>query len=102
MPGVQGKGSRPQLPWRDLDVDLVFECTGIFTGRLDLEKHLAAGAKRVLLSAPGKGDDIPTVVHGVNRADPSATIVSCASCTTNCITPVMGRSRTAESGSERR
>jgi glyceraldehyde 3-phosphate dehydrogenase len=81
------------LPWRDLAVDLVFECTGAFTRKEDLAKHIQAGAKRAILSAPGK-DGLGTVVHGVNTADPDTAVVSCASCTTNCITPVveiMGR-----------
>ncbi|MEQ8962803.1 MAG: type I glyceraldehyde-3-phosphate dehydrogenase [Coleofasciculus sp. C2-GNP5-27] len=83
-----------QLPWRDLGVDLVFECTGIFTKKPDLEKHIQAGAKRVILSAPAKSEGVTTIVHGVNQPDESEQIVSCASCTTNCITPVvevMGR-----------
>jgi len=83
-----------QLPWRDLGVDLVLECTGIFTKKPDLEKHIQAGAKRVILSAPAKSEGITTIVHGVNQPDASDQIVSCASCTTNCITPVvevMGR-----------
>lgn len=77
-----------KLPWGDLGVELVFECTGVFTARSDLEKHLQAGARRVILSAPGKGEELVTVVHGVNQAE-DAQIVSCASCTTNCITPVI-------------
>jgi glyceraldehyde 3-phosphate dehydrogenase len=83
-----------QLPWGDLGVDLVLECTGIFTKKPDLEKHIQAGAKRVILSAPAKSEGITTIVHGVNQPDESDQIVSCASCTTNCITPVvevMGR-----------
>lgn len=83
-----------QLPWGDLGVDLVFECTGIFTKKPDLEKHIQAGAKRVILSAPAKSEGVTTIVHGVNQPDESEQIVSCASCTTNCITPVvevMGR-----------
>jgi glyceraldehyde 3-phosphate dehydrogenase len=76
------------LPWGDLDIDLVFECTGIFTKKEGLEKHLQAGAKRVMLSAPPKSEGIPTVVPGVNHAPADASIFSCASCTTNCITPV--------------
>lgn len=82
------------LPWQELDIDIVFECTGVFTSREGLEKHLAAGARRVLLSAPANDDDIPTVVHGVNIPVNDARIISCGSCTTNCITPVveiMGR-----------
>ncbi len=84
-----------RLPWGELGIDIVFECTGVFTRREDMEKHIRAGAKNVILSAPAKGDDIVTVVHGVNIPGKSkAQIVSCASCTTNCITPlieIMGR-----------
>jgi glyceraldehyde 3-phosphate dehydrogenase len=78
-----------ELPWRELQVDLVLECTGRFTRADDLEKHVRAGASFVILSAPTKSDSVPTVVHGVNRPDGSPQIVSCASCTTNCITPVL-------------
>jgi glyceraldehyde 3-phosphate dehydrogenase len=78
-----------RLPWRALDVDVVFECTGTFTRRDDLAKHVAAGAKYVLLSAPAAGDDVETIVHGVNTPRQGTTIISCASCTTNCMTPVM-------------
>jgi glyceraldehyde 3-phosphate dehydrogenase (phosphorylating) len=60
-----------------------------FTRRDELAKHLGAGAKYVLLSAPAAGDDVETIVHGVNTPQHGATIISCASCTTNCITPVM-------------
>lgn len=77
------------LPWKDLGVDLVFECTGVFDKRDDLAKHVEAGAKWVILSAPTKDENVPTLVHGVNEAPGSAEIVSCASCTTNCITPVL-------------
>jgi glyceraldehyde 3-phosphate dehydrogenase len=78
-----------RLPWSGLGVDIVLECTGVFTKREDLEKHIQAGAKYVILSAPAKGDDVPTVVHGVNTVDGNTHIVACASCTTNCITPVV-------------
>ena len=78
-----------RLPWSSLGVDIVLECTGVFTKREDLEKHVQAGAKYVILSAPAKGDDVPTVVHGVNSVDGKAHIIACASCTTNCITPVV-------------
>jgi glyceraldehyde 3-phosphate dehydrogenase len=78
-----------QLPWRDLGVDIVLECTGVFTKRDDLRKHVQAGARYVILSAPTKDVDTPTVVHGVNMTDGNAQIISCASCTTNCITPVV-------------
>ena len=84
-----------QLPWKSLGVDIVFECTGIFTDSQALAKHIQAGAKHAILSAPAKGDGMDTVVHGVNKPGKSSPeIISCASCTTNCITPVvevMGR-----------
>jgi glyceraldehyde 3-phosphate dehydrogenase len=83
-----------RLPWKNLGIDIVFECTGHFTKREDLEKHIQAGAKHVILSAPAKGDDVVTVVYGVSRPESGAQIIACASCTTNCITPVievMGR-----------
>jgi glyceraldehyde 3-phosphate dehydrogenase len=79
-----------QLPWGELDVDIVFECTGIFRKEEDLKKHLEAGAKFVILSAPAKSEGVPTIVHGVNvPEDDSVRYLSCASCTTNCITPVV-------------
>src|SRR5690242_20112751 len=79
-----------QLPWKDLGVDVVFESTGLFTNRDDAAKHLTAGAKRVIVTAPAKKPDI-TLVLGVNsdKYDPKAHhIVSNASCTTNCLAPV--------------
>lgn len=76
------------LPWKELDVELVFECTGALTRREQLEKHVRAGARFVILSAPSNVEDIETVIHGVNTAGASA-IISCASCTTNCITPIV-------------
>ena len=77
------------LPHAELGVDLVLECTGFFTDRASCQKHLDAGAKKVLISAPGKGVDL-TVVFGVNHDKLTAehTIVSNASCTTNCLAPV--------------
>ena len=77
------------LPWHDLGVDLVLECTGRFTSAEDLERHIRAGASYVILSAPTKSVNVPTVVHGVNRPDGRPRVISCASCTTNCITPVI-------------
>jgi glyceraldehyde 3-phosphate dehydrogenase len=74
------------LPWGDLGVDLVLECTGAFTSEEDLSRHIRAGASYVILSAPTKSETVPTVVHGVNRPDGEPRIISCASCTTNCIT----------------
>ena len=80
-----------KLPWKDLGVDLVLESTGRFTERDKAATHLAAGAKKVVISAPAKGEDI-TIVYGVNheKYDPkSHHIVSNASCTTNCLVPVV-------------
>jgi glyceraldehyde 3-phosphate dehydrogenase len=77
-----------QLPWEEMDVDIALECTGIFRTKEDLKKHLQAGADYVLLSAPAK-DDLPTIVHGVTESEDEQRMVSCASCTTNCITPVV-------------
>lgn len=78
------------LPWKAMGVDYVIESTGLFTKREDAEKHLMAGAKRVILSAPAKGE-VPTIVMGVNEKtyDPKKhTVVSNASCTTNCLAPL--------------
>ncbi len=79
-----------KLPWRELGVDLVLECTGLFTSKAKASAHLTAGAKKVLISAPG-GDDVDaTVVYGVNHQSLKATdtVVSNASCTTNCLAPL--------------
>jgi glyceraldehyde 3-phosphate dehydrogenase len=79
-----------QLPWKDLGVDIVFESTGLFTKREDAAKHVAAGAKKVVITAPAKGPDL-TVVLGVNdeKYDPAKhQIISNASCTTNCLAPL--------------
>jgi glyceraldehyde 3-phosphate dehydrogenase len=78
-----------KLPWKELGVEIALECTGIFTKREQAAKHLEAGAKRVLISAPADGVDL-TVVYGVNhdKLDAKHTIVSNASCTTNCLAPV--------------
>jgi glyceraldehyde 3-phosphate dehydrogenase len=78
-----------KLPWKALGIDIVMECTGIFTDRDKAAAHLDAGAKRVLVSAPSKGADI-TVVYGVNhdKLSPEHKVVSNASCTTNCLAPV--------------
>jgi len=82
-----------QLPWKDLGVDVVFESTGLFTNRDAAAKHLAAGAKKVVITAPAKGPDI-TIVLGVNdeKYDPAKhRIISNASCTTNCLAPGSGK-----------
>ncbi len=78
-----------QLPWRELGIDVALECTGIFTSKEKASAHLKAGAKRVLVSAPADGVDL-TVVYGVNhdRLAKEHTVVSNASCTTNCLAPV--------------
>jgi glyceraldehyde 3-phosphate dehydrogenase len=78
-----------RLPWQAMNVDIVVECTGVFTRREDLDAHIRAGAGYVILSAPSKGDGVETIVHGVNTPQGDTRIFSCASCTTNCITPVM-------------
>lgn len=78
------------LPWRELGVDLVLECTGLFTKLEDAYKHVVAGAKHVIISAPGKGK-MKTIVYGVNSdiLDGTETVISAASCTTNCLAPVV-------------
>jgi len=78
-------------PWRKIGVDIVFECTGVFKDRKGAGKHLQAGAKKVMISAPAKGDDIKMIIHGVNDdiLEPSDDIISIGSCTTNCLAPVV-------------
>ena len=79
------------LPWKSLKVDVVLECTGRFTSKEGLMKHIKAGAKKALLSAPAKGKDkVKTIVLGVNndKLKKDDLVVSCASCTTNCLAPV--------------
>jgi len=78
-----------QLPWKEMDVDLVIEGTGVFIDTPGASKHIQAGAKKVLITAPAKGSDIPTYEVGVNAADykHSDAIISNASCTTNCLAP---------------
>jgi len=79
-----------KLPWRELGVDFVMECTGLFTSKAKASAHLTAGAKKVLISAPG-GDDVDgTIVYGVNHnvLKSSHTVISNASCTTNCLAPL--------------
>jgi len=92
---VFNKKNPEELPWGDLGVDVVLECTGVFTNRDGLMKHLKAGARFAILSAPSKSEDVDTVVYSVNHSEVGGIeFLSCASCTTNCITPVfevMGR-----------
>jgi len=78
-----------ELPWKENNIDVVIESTGFFTTQEDAEKHINAGAKTVLISAPTKSENTPTVVHGVNSEDGKTNIFSCASCTTNNISPVV-------------
>ncbi len=87
---VLAKKDPAELPWKDLGVDIVLECTGLFTDRAKAALHQNAGAKRVIISAPAKGQDL-TLVLGVNDASYNPekhSIVSCGSCTTNCLAPV--------------
>jgi len=78
-----------KIPWKDHDIDVVLECTGFFTDKDKAQAHITAGAKRVVISAPATGD-LKTVVFNVNHniLDGSETIISCASCTTNCLAPM--------------
>ena len=78
-----------QIPWASHDVDVVIECTGFFTDKAKAEAHITAGAKRVVISAPATGD-LKTIVFNVNHAilDGTETVISCASCTTNCLAPM--------------
>ncbi|MEK9200586.1 MAG: type I glyceraldehyde-3-phosphate dehydrogenase [Patescibacteria group bacterium] len=77
-----------KLPWGQYEVDVVLECTGKFTDEAGALKHAKAGAKKVIISAPSKGGNVGTFVLGVNKTDGQATVISNASCTTNCVTPV--------------
>jgi glyceraldehyde 3-phosphate dehydrogenase len=78
-----------EIPWKQHQVDVVLECTGFFTDKTKAEAHIAAGAKRVVISAPGTGE-MKTIVFNVNHdiLDGSETVISCASCTTNCLAPM--------------
>ena len=79
-----------RLPWASLGVDIVLECTGVFTKKEELAKHIRAGARFVILSAPARSEDVVTLIHGVNGPESGlSNIISCASCTTNSITPVI-------------
>ena len=79
-----------KLPWSELNIDLVLECTGKFTKYEDAHKHILAGAKKVLISAPSKSEQVKTIVYGVNEniLDGTEQIISAASCTTNCLAPI--------------
>ncbi|MFN3999416.1 type I glyceraldehyde-3-phosphate dehydrogenase [Algoriphagus sp.] len=85
------KSNPEELPWKELGIDIVIECTGRFTTREGAEKHLKAGAKKVIISAPVQDESIPMVVLGVNDSilNGTETIISNASCTTNCLAPMI-------------
>lgn len=86
---IFAKANPEELPWKDLGIDIVLECSGHFTSKESASKHLTAGAKKVLISAPADNVDL-TVVYGVNhdQIKPDHTVISNASCTTNCLAPV--------------
>ena len=86
---IYAKPNPEELPWGELGVDVVLECTGFFASKAKSEAHLRAGAKKVIISAPA-GNDLPTIVFGVNEKilKASDTIISAASCTTNCLAPM--------------
>ena len=78
------------LPWKDLNIDVVLECTGIFTKLEDAKKHVNAGAKKVVISAPSKSNNVKTIVYGVNdqNLNKDDVVISIGSCTTNCLAPI--------------
>ncbi|WMC92898.1 type I glyceraldehyde-3-phosphate dehydrogenase [Kineothrix sp. MB12-C1] len=86
---IYAKANASELPWGELDVDVVLECTGFYTSKDKASAHIAAGAKKVVISAPA-GDDLPTVVFNVNHEvlTKEDTVISAASCTTNCLAPM--------------
>lgn len=86
---IYAKANAAELPWGELGVDVVLECTGFYTSKAKSQAHIDAGAKKVVISAPA-GKDLPTVVFGVNEnvLKASDTIISAASCTTNCLAPM--------------
>ena len=86
---IYAKANAAELPWGELDVDVVLECTGFYTSKDKAQAHITAGAKKVVISAPA-GNDLPTIVFNVNHETlkSSDTIISAASCTTNCLAPM--------------
>ncbi len=86
---IYAKADAKELPWGELDVDVVLECTGFYTSKEKASAHIVAGAKKVVISAPA-GNDLPTIVYNVNHDTLTAedTIISAASCTTNCLAPM--------------
>lgn len=87
---VTSEPNPENLPWGELGVDIVLECTGFFTSKEKAEAHVRAGAKKVVISAPAKGKDVKTIVYNVNHEilDGTETVISGASCTTNCLSPM--------------
>jgi len=88
---VVGERDPKKLPWKDLKVDVVFECTGAFTKQAEAAQHIEAGAKKVIISAPAKEDSVKTIVYGVNhdKLTKDDHVLSVGSCTTNCLAPVV-------------
>ena len=86
---IYAEADANKLPWKELDVDVVLECTGFYTSKEKSQAHINAGAKKVVISAPA-GNDLPTIVYGVNEntLTKEDTIISAASCTTNCLAPM--------------
>ena len=86
---IYAKANAAELPWGELDVDVVLECTGFYTSKAKAEAHIQAGAKKVVISAPA-GNDLPTIVYNVNHntLTKEDTVISAASCTTNCLAPM--------------
>ena len=86
---IYAKPNAAELPWGELDVDVVLECTGFYTSKEKASAHLTAGAKKVVISAPA-GNDLPTIVYNTNHKTltPADTVISAASCTTNCLAPM--------------
>jgi glyceraldehyde 3-phosphate dehydrogenase len=86
---VYGESDPAGLPWGELGVDLVLECTGQYRTEAGLSKHIEAGARFAILSAPAKTEAVATVVHGANQAPQDRQVISCASCTTNSVAPIV-------------
>jgi glyceraldehyde 3-phosphate dehydrogenase len=87
---VFGERDPKKLPWKDLNIDIVLECTGAFTDFKDAYQHIEAGAKKVIISAPAKSDNVKTIVYGVNDSalNKDDLVISVGSCTTNCLAPI--------------
>ena len=86
---IYAKANAEELPWGEIGVDVVLECTGFYTSKEKASAHVKAGAKKVVISAPA-GNDLPTIVYNVNHTElkPEDTVISAASCTTNCLAPM--------------